>query len=297
MDVSLDMDGFDAVKKSLAFLLPNVKSSHRVEAMARGLGFSTNAALRASLATGPVSRSINDGAFLDYLADHGFTTADKPLLQAFLLAVPHCLKGRDAEEMMMASLAWGIADAGYHEDCDTVSHIMMPMYEFAQPGCGPQFMANVFFRREPDTAVWFTDDKERARRIHSCDLSELRLAAKYYARDWMVDYVLDYHGMVECMGRAASPVDPVAHCGTKSLILYSNLAVLTDDADPLWQGMHYVELDEDAARRVREAVEVFPERHPKRVTAALRALGMDEDAPITGLNFSRAAEEYAPRLG
>lgn len=297
MDVSLDMDGFDAVKKSLAFLLPNVKSSHRVEAMARGLGFSTNAALRASLATGTTRLSINDSAFLDYLADHGFTMADKPLLQALLLAVPNRLNGCDAEEMMMAALAWGIADAGYNEDCDSLYLVVMPMYEFAPPGCGPQFMANVFFWPEPGAVAWFTDDKERARRIHFCDLSELRLAAKYYARDWMVDRVVDYRGMTECMGRVTSPIHHMAHCGTKSLTLYSNLAVLVDNADPLWQGIHYIELDEDAERRVREAVEVYPERHPKRVTAAQRALGMDEDAPITGLNFSRAAEEYAPRLG
>ena len=37
------------IKANLLRALPDVKSSHRVEAMARGFGFSTNAALCAAL--------------------------------------------------------------------------------------------------------------------------------------------------------------------------------------------------------------------------------------------------------
>lgn len=55
------------IKRELASLLPNVKSSHRTEAMARGFGWQTNAALRAALAGESMDRAIDDHAFTSYL--------------------------------------------------------------------------------------------------------------------------------------------------------------------------------------------------------------------------------------
>ncbi len=63
----------DAVKKELGGLLPEVKSSHRVEALARGLGWNTNAALRADLPQGQMERQVDDAAFNNYLAQHGIS--------------------------------------------------------------------------------------------------------------------------------------------------------------------------------------------------------------------------------
>jgi hypothetical protein len=76
-------EDIDLLKKQLARSLPQVKSSHRVEAMARGLGWGTNAALRVSLKKDlPVKRVVNDQAFVAYLQRHGYGCYADSLAQA-----------------------------------------------------------------------------------------------------------------------------------------------------------------------------------------------------------------------
>lgn len=60
------------LKNHLGRLLPNVKSSHRVEAMARGLGFNSNAALRHQLSISRIHVYPSDYGFYNYLKEHGF---------------------------------------------------------------------------------------------------------------------------------------------------------------------------------------------------------------------------------
>ena len=75
MQTLFSLSDIERIKQELAALLPEVKSSHRVEAMARGLGWKTNAALRAELAGTEMERLVDDRAFTDYLKDHGFAEA------------------------------------------------------------------------------------------------------------------------------------------------------------------------------------------------------------------------------
>lgn len=70
----------DGLKRELGTLLPHVKSSHRVEAMARGLGFETNAALRAHLRREDICTDVNDRAFVSYLAQRAFSLPNLPVL-------------------------------------------------------------------------------------------------------------------------------------------------------------------------------------------------------------------------
>jgi len=72
MQTRVSLANIDILKKELGLLLPDVKSSHRVEAMARGLGWNTNAALRAELSAAPSVRTVDEATFASYLADHGF---------------------------------------------------------------------------------------------------------------------------------------------------------------------------------------------------------------------------------
>lgn len=72
MKAQICVSDIENITRELARLLPNVKSSHRVEAMARGLGWNTNAALRAELPRLPVERTVDDDAFTSYLKEHGF---------------------------------------------------------------------------------------------------------------------------------------------------------------------------------------------------------------------------------
>jgi len=72
MKVQFSLTDIEHLKGELTRLLPAIKSSHRVEAMARGLGWKTNAALRAELARQEQQRNVDDQAFTTYLRHHGF---------------------------------------------------------------------------------------------------------------------------------------------------------------------------------------------------------------------------------
>ena len=74
----------DSMKADLTNYLPHIKSSHRVEALARGLGFKTYAALRAVdlFWDGPFWAEVNWSAFNDYLKEKGFNSTAKPLYLA-----------------------------------------------------------------------------------------------------------------------------------------------------------------------------------------------------------------------
>lgn len=72
MKAVFSLSDVDVLKRELASLIPFVKSSHRVEALARSLGFKSNAALRVELLKQPGSREVDDLAFHLYLNEHGF---------------------------------------------------------------------------------------------------------------------------------------------------------------------------------------------------------------------------------
>jgi hypothetical protein len=74
----------DSMKADLTKSLPYIKSSHRVEALARALGFNTYAALRARdlLTAGPIETQLDWPAFSSYLKEKGFTPTAKPLYLA-----------------------------------------------------------------------------------------------------------------------------------------------------------------------------------------------------------------------
>lgn len=73
MTFLISLNSVQQIKKQLGQKIPDVKSSHRVEAMARGFGWKTNAALRAALMCAPTRCSVDDEAFEKYLAERGFT--------------------------------------------------------------------------------------------------------------------------------------------------------------------------------------------------------------------------------
>jgi hypothetical protein len=54
MKSTITLTDIEHMKGALRASLPDVKSSHRVEALARGLGWLTNASMRAALAAAPV---------------------------------------------------------------------------------------------------------------------------------------------------------------------------------------------------------------------------------------------------
>jgi hypothetical protein len=72
MKLTVTISDIEHMKADLRAALPDVKSSHRVEALARGLGWSTNAAMRVALVSGPIGAGVDEDAFLEYLREHSF---------------------------------------------------------------------------------------------------------------------------------------------------------------------------------------------------------------------------------
>ena len=72
---------FASIKDTLRVSVPGAGSARRVEAAARGLGFNTHAALRASLSAGPLTATADAKAFSDFLSEAGDHSGE-----AFLVA-------------------------------------------------------------------------------------------------------------------------------------------------------------------------------------------------------------------
>jgi hypothetical protein len=95
--ISVTAPAVDRIKALLTQSLSDVKSSHRVEALGRGLGFRTYAALRAAAqAPTPTHATVTGSHFSDYLKEHGFEAdpahlyrvAAQVAIQAALDALP-----------------------------------------------------------------------------------------------------------------------------------------------------------------------------------------------------------------
>ncbi|MGB8843075.1 MAG: hypothetical protein WCC64_18625, partial [Aliidongia sp.] len=80
------------IKDILGTMLPDVKSASRTEAMARGLGWNSNADLRTALKMAPSERHVDDGVFDAYLGDKGFSAFPNGTLS---MAVAKCAYAAD----------------------------------------------------------------------------------------------------------------------------------------------------------------------------------------------------------
>lgn len=104
LKIPASADGLEFIKTELTHKLPDVKSSHRCEALARGLGFRTYAAaLAAAKAEMPIAAHIRGDLFKAYLSDHGFDVRPEWLYRA---AAKVAL--RDVSERTPKLTMWGI---------------------------------------------------------------------------------------------------------------------------------------------------------------------------------------------
>lgn len=107
LQIPLTSAALDAIKADLRASLPEVKSSHRVEAAARGLGFRSHAALLMALKSPDSNLVAADGStFRDYLTAHGFDAGAKPFFTAIARVA---MRGVMEQE---PKLAWNGIGAG-----------------------------------------------------------------------------------------------------------------------------------------------------------------------------------------
>lgn len=83
LKISLTPTALELLKSELTRSLPEVKSSHRCEALGRSLGFITYAAAKAAAVSAkPPAVAVDGHVFTAYLTDHGFTVSPLPLFHA-----------------------------------------------------------------------------------------------------------------------------------------------------------------------------------------------------------------------
>lgn len=105
LSIKLGPSSVDVMKGFMTRALPDVKSMHRCEALARGLGYRTYAAL---LASGDVTAGVDSGAFLGYLAEHGFEVEGYHVFRAAALSALH-----DVADAHPRLTVWGIGVGEY----------------------------------------------------------------------------------------------------------------------------------------------------------------------------------------
>jgi hypothetical protein len=83
LHIPVTVAAIEEIKLGLTKSLPEIKSSHRVEALGRGLGFRTYAALLASSRLSePTTTTVKGAEFSAYLAEHNFETVTAHLYKA-----------------------------------------------------------------------------------------------------------------------------------------------------------------------------------------------------------------------
>ena len=119
LNVFVNSPGLESIKADLIFYYPEIKSSHRCEALARGLGFRTYASLLAQLQTaGDVSASASGAKFGSYLKEHGFDAKPDSFYWAVArLAIAAVMR----QEPKLTSWGYGIGPRERNDDGTRVS--------------------------------------------------------------------------------------------------------------------------------------------------------------------------------
>lgn len=116
MKAQISLADVDSIKVELGRILPDVKSSHRVEAMARGLGWNTNASLRTELVNGAMERAVDNDLFDRYLTEHGFGEAPYDALAEAVVRVKFAAERAAIEAVMATQPTLARSGLGISED-------------------------------------------------------------------------------------------------------------------------------------------------------------------------------------
>lgn len=111
--VTLNPQTLDRLKAGLRLTAPEMKSSHRAEALARGLGFASNAELRTGLSQGAGPRRVTPEAFTAYLAERDLPSSASLLMRAVAHAI--ILDVMDADDRIH-KWGWGCGRPERRED-------------------------------------------------------------------------------------------------------------------------------------------------------------------------------------
>jgi hypothetical protein len=109
----------EAMKAELRRILPKAKSSHRAEALARGLGWATNAAMRAELANGATERILDPAAFKTFFHVRGLSNPGRAFLDAVLRTQ---IRAVMSAQVQLTHHGLGIFQRGVLSPADRLAH-------------------------------------------------------------------------------------------------------------------------------------------------------------------------------
>ena len=154
LSIQLNASAVHILKGAMTRALSPVKSMHRCEAMARGLGFGTYAALRAA---DPREASVDGTSFVSYLAAHGFTVSERHLYEAAALVALHAVARRHPNLTV-----WGIGigehrreDGGHRESRESYAQRLQQAHEAltAETSTRPFLLSLAVVQRLPSIAT------------------------------------------------------------------------------------------------------------------------------------------------
>jgi hypothetical protein len=155
--IPIKIAAVEAVKAYLLGALPEVKSSHRVEAAARGLGFHTYAAmLHAAKLGDEASKPADGGRFASYLSEHGFFVPPIHLYRA----VAHVAVAAVMEKVLnLSTFGYGFGEPQWDTDAkrwettgERYASFVKHRAEFLFDGVLDEFLlALAFVQRIPST--------------------------------------------------------------------------------------------------------------------------------------------------
>lgn len=130
----------DALKARLSELIPEVQTSHRVEALARGLEFRTWASLLAwtKAPDGDEYRTIDVDAFVDYLSSRGFDIPGIAFDCAMALTRPGANGSIPSREHALFAMgqdtgdAWGSGNRDYEDKANAQIRFIQQSWETEQ---------------------------------------------------------------------------------------------------------------------------------------------------------------------
>jgi hypothetical protein len=147
--IAVTPDAVKAIKSELTSTLPHVKSSHRCEAIARGLGFRTYASARVAALSATSDRTVVCGErFVAYLAEHHLTASAEPFYRA-AAKVALCDIAKTNPKLTM----WGIgigrpqrkSDGKWEDSRDRYAKFVEARKELVSDGAVGAFLASLAF--------------------------------------------------------------------------------------------------------------------------------------------------------
>ncbi|HEV7264741.1 MAG TPA: hypothetical protein VGN83_07475 [Falsiroseomonas sp.] len=228
MRLTVSLPLVEAVKTELRISLPDVKSSHRVEALARGLGWATNAALRAALAVEPSDRIADPGAFHAYLAERSVAVPARALFDGILRAQVRAVMGSNDR---LTRHGFGVYDEGRISVAEWRTRFAASRAEMLEPAALGEFERACEFlsrlsRTQAPTKVLSTYNlKHSAERWHRHRGIEGRWDREYVSNGMLLAaaYHLGFHV------RRASPTAFTGHLNVST----TSVRTLENERKPL----------------------------------------------------------------